>query len=394
MLPCAAVPAPQSILDSIDRRFDVTIEELIDLARIPSVSAAGFDPVEVERSAEHVAELFSDVGLRCVEILRIEGAHPYVTAEWLDAGPDAPTALIYAHHDVQPPGRLEHWQTPAFEPTRQADGRLYGRGVVDDKAGAPTTATLSPALISRSTPCKIDSFPSEVPTSLPRFSARRICVVMKPLYVVFVLAGLGAGADASTEASELARSGNRTILVVGDSISAGLGIQREQGWVHLLGDRLDATHPGIDVVNASISGDTTSGGVVRLPRALDTHAPDIVIIELGGNDGLRGYPIEKIRANLIDMVEMVHARGGAALLVGMQIPPNYGPRYVGAFRRVFEEVAEMTDSPLVPFLLVGVATDAALMQRDGIHPKADAQPILLDNVWPVLEPLLTFELMR
>jgi len=132
---CAAVPAPREVLDSIDRRFDATIEELIELARIPSVSAAGFDPVEVDRSAERVAELFSAVGLHGVEILRIEGAHPYVTAEWLDAGPDAPTALIYAHHDVQPPGRLEHWQTPAFEPTRRADGRLYGRGVVDDKAG-------------------------------------------------------------------------------------------------------------------------------------------------------------------------------------------------------------------------------------------------------------------
>jgi acetylornithine deacetylase/succinyl-diaminopimelate desuccinylase-like protein len=129
------VPAPREVLDSIDRRFDATIEELIDLARIPSVSAAGFDPAQVERSAERVAELFSAVGLHGVEILRIEGAHPYVTAERLDAGPDAPTALIYAHHDVQPPGRPEHWQTPAFEPTRRADGRLYGRGVVDDKAG-------------------------------------------------------------------------------------------------------------------------------------------------------------------------------------------------------------------------------------------------------------------
>jgi acetylornithine deacetylase/succinyl-diaminopimelate desuccinylase-like protein len=129
------VPAPQEILDAIDDRFEATIEDLIDLARIPSVSAAGFDPAEVERSAEKVAELFSDVGLRGVEILRIGDAHPYVTAEWLDAGRDAPTALIYAHHDVQPPGRLEHWQTPAFEPTRRADGRLYGRGVVDDKAG-------------------------------------------------------------------------------------------------------------------------------------------------------------------------------------------------------------------------------------------------------------------
>jgi acetylornithine deacetylase/succinyl-diaminopimelate desuccinylase-like protein len=129
------VPAPQEILDSIDARFDATIEDLIELARIPSVSAAGFDPAQVERSAEKVAELFSDAGLHGVEILRIDDAHPYATAEWLDAGPDAPTALIYAHHDVQPPGRLEYWQTPAFEPARRADGRLYGRGVVDDKAG-------------------------------------------------------------------------------------------------------------------------------------------------------------------------------------------------------------------------------------------------------------------
>ncbi len=135
MLPCAAVPAPREVLDSIDRRFDATIEELIDLARIPSVSAAGFDPAQVERSAERVAGLFSAAGLHGVEVLRVEGAHPYVIAEWLDAGPDAPTALIYAHHDVQPPGRPEHWQTPAFEPTRREDGRLYGRGVVDDKAG-------------------------------------------------------------------------------------------------------------------------------------------------------------------------------------------------------------------------------------------------------------------
>jgi len=135
VLRCAAVPAPQEVLDALTHRFETTIEELIDLARIPSVSAAGFDASEVDRSAERVAELLGDVGLQDVEILRIEGAHPYVTANWLDAGPDAPTALIYAHHDVQPPGRLDHWHTPAFEPTRRVDGRLYGRGVVDDKAG-------------------------------------------------------------------------------------------------------------------------------------------------------------------------------------------------------------------------------------------------------------------
>jgi len=135
VLSCATVPAPREIIDAIDRRIDSTVEDLSGLARIPSVSATGFDPAEVSRSAERVAELFSDAGLHGVEVLRLPGAHPYVTAQWLDAGPAAPTALIYAHHDVQPPGRLEHWQTPAFEPTRRADGRLYGRGVVDDKAG-------------------------------------------------------------------------------------------------------------------------------------------------------------------------------------------------------------------------------------------------------------------
>jgi len=135
VLICSTVPAPREIIDVIDRRLEATVEDLIGLARIPSVSATGFDPAEVSRSAERVAELFSDAGLHGVEILRLAGAHPYVTAQWLDAGPKAPTALIYAHHDVQPPGRLEHWKTPAFEPTRRADGRLYGRGVVDDKAG-------------------------------------------------------------------------------------------------------------------------------------------------------------------------------------------------------------------------------------------------------------------
>ena len=127
--------APTEVIEGVDRGFDRTVDELVQLARIPGVSAAGFDPKEVERSADAVAALLGDVGLRGVEILRIPGAHPYVVGEWLDAGPDAPTALIYAHHDVQPPGRLDHWRTPAFEPTRCEDGRLYGRGVVDDKAG-------------------------------------------------------------------------------------------------------------------------------------------------------------------------------------------------------------------------------------------------------------------
>jgi len=129
------VPAPAAVLQAIQARFDTTIGELIELARIPGVSAAGFDPTEVERSAAATAQLLADAGLHHVETLRLDGAHPYVVADWLDAGPKAPTALIYAHHDVQPPGRLDHWDTPAFEPTVRADGRLYGRGVVDDKAG-------------------------------------------------------------------------------------------------------------------------------------------------------------------------------------------------------------------------------------------------------------------
>ncbi|MGE4606306.1 MAG: M20/M25/M40 family metallo-hydrolase, partial [Myxococcota bacterium] len=129
------MPAPVAVLDAIQGRFDATIDELIGLARIPGVSAAGFDPAEVERSAIHTAELLDDVGLRGVELLRLDGAHPYLVADWLDAGPGAPTALVYAHHDVQPPGRPDFWKSPAFEPTVRSDGRLYGRGVVDDKAG-------------------------------------------------------------------------------------------------------------------------------------------------------------------------------------------------------------------------------------------------------------------
>jgi acetylornithine deacetylase/succinyl-diaminopimelate desuccinylase-like protein len=135
MLRWHPVPAPREVLDAIEHRFESTVDELIELSKIPSVSAAGFDPAEVERYAQRVGELLTDVGLRGVEILRMDGAHPYVTGDWMDAGPGAPTVLIYAHHDVQPPGRLDHWQSPAFEPTRRADGRLYGRGVVDDKAG-------------------------------------------------------------------------------------------------------------------------------------------------------------------------------------------------------------------------------------------------------------------
>jgi len=180
----------------------------------------------------------------------------------------------------------------------------------------------------------------------------------------------------------------KTILVVGDSISAGYGIQRSDGWVALLQTRVVARHPPYTVVNASISGDTTAAGLARLPRALELHKPAIVVIELGGNDALRGYPVDRIEQNLGAMIDMAKRAGAAVLLLGMEIPPNYGARYTQAFHALFADVAARTRVAFVPFLLDGVATDDALMQADGIHPTAAAQPRLLDNVWRGLEPLL------
>ena len=175
---------------------------------------------------------------------------------------------------------------------------------------------------------------------------------------------------------------------MGDSISAGYGIQREEGWVELLSKSLNqAEYPHV-VVNGSISGETTGGGLARLPQALDTHEPEIVVIELGGNDGLRGYPTDLVRSNLKEMVELSLAQDAKVLLVGMQIPPNYGPRYTRAFFGMYEEIAGETQVSLVPFFLERVALEPGLMQDDGIHPTADAQPLLLETLWDYLEPLL------
>jgi acyl-CoA thioesterase I len=196
-----------------------------------------------------------------------------------------------------------------------------------------------------------------------------------------LLCGLGAGPSALANAEP-------TILVLGDSISAGYGIQREESWVDLLADRVTEAVGDWNVVNASLSGETNGGGLGRLPGALEAHGPDVVIIELGGNDGLRGYPIANIRDNLSRMVELAQQTGGRVLLVGMQLPPNYGHRYARAFAEVFLQVAEAHDVPLVPFLLENVALLPELMQDDGIHPKAIAQELLLDTVWPYLAPLL------
>ena len=175
------------------------------------------------------------------------------------------------------------------------------------------------------------------------------------------------------------------LLIMGDSLSTAYGFEREAGWVSLLTARLDGQ---ARVVNASISGETSGGGASRLPELLGQHGPDIVLLELGGNDGLRGLPPTQLEANLADMIEASQAAGAEVLLLGIDIPPNYGPAYRRAFTEVYTRLADSYDTPLVPFLLEGVALKAGMMQDDGIHPTAEAQPIILDNVWPELEPLL------
>jgi len=202
---------------------------------------------------------------------------------------------------------------------------------------------------------------------------------VKRLVVLFALIVASVSAGAETP----------VILVFGDSISAGYGLTRvERGWVELLKTRLKDEEYGYQVVNASVSGETTAGGLARLPRALALHQPKIVIIELGGNDGLRALPILEMRANLAQMVDLASAAGAKVLLLGMRMPPNYGPEYTEQFRLVFSEVASAKKCPLVPFLLNGIALTPALMQDDDIHPNALGQPKLLDNVWPSLRPLL------
>lgn len=176
----------------------------------------------------------------------------------------------------------------------------------------------------------------------------------------------------------------RTLLIVGDSISAGWGVELEQGWVSLLQQRLAEREMAAAVVNASVSGETSSGGLARLPALLEAHQPDLLMIELGGNDGLRGTPLATMQQNLSQMIELGQAAGADVLLLGMRIPPNYGPRYTQGFEQVFVDLAAQYRVPLMPFFLEAVAGDPALMQDDGIHPRAEAQSQLLENAWPLL----------
>lgn len=178
------------------------------------------------------------------------------------------------------------------------------------------------------------------------------------------------------------------ILVFGDSLSAGYGIDVRAGWVALLGQRLAAQGYAYRVVNASVSGETTAGGITRLPAALKRHRPEIVILELGANDGLRGLSLAQTRANLESMIKAAQTAGARVLLVGIHLPPNYGPDFTRKFRAVYDDLVRRYRLAYVPFLLEGVALTPGLMQADGLHPTASAQPRVLDNVWPYLEPLL------
>lgn len=193
---------------------------------------------------------------------------------------------------------------------------------------------------------------------------------------------------ASAHAAQQKAPNGQVILVVGDSLSAEYGLERGTGWVQKLSEKLVQENSSYQIQNSSISGDTTSGGLSRLPQALQTFKPSIVVIELGANDALRGLSLDMTRDNLNRMVQLATRAGARVVVVGMQIPPNYGRRYTEQFKQVFTEVAEKNNATLVPFLLEGIAADPSYFQNDGIHPNEQAQPILARNVWAELEPLL------
>lgn len=199
----------------------------------------------------------------------------------------------------------------------------------------------------------------------------------------WLLATLAVLATANPVAAKPAQ-----ILVVGDSLSAGYGLSAGEGWVDLLTKKLAREKITGQVINASISGDTTTGGLARLPALLAKHKPTLVVIELGGNDGLRGSPVAAAKANLMKMAELAKASGAKVLVVGMRMPPNFGPSYTAQFEAMYAEVAKAVGGGLVPFFLDRIGTDLSKFQADKIHPTAAAQPELLDTVWPALAKLL------
>jgi acyl-CoA thioesterase-1 len=224
------------------------------------------------------------------------------------------------------------------------------------------------------------------------FNAQNISLHVKILcFACLFIVGLSYTAQAAntvTATSSNAQTPTKTLVVLGDSISAGYGMQIEEGWVNLMAITLTQQEKDWQVINASVSGETTSGGLARLPGVLAATKPQIVVIELGGNDGLRGYPISKMKANLSTMIDLVRAANAQPIVVAMRIPANYGPRYTGAFAKAFTDVSSAKGAIVVPFSLQEVAVTPGLIQKDGIHPTAKAQPILLDTFLPYIEPLL------
>jgi acyl-CoA thioesterase-1 len=207
--------------------------------------------------------------------------------------------------------------------------------------------------------------------------------------VASVVTALPVAAAADTAAAlPQTPPGAPVILVFGDSLSAAHGISVEQGWVNLLAQKLSQQGYEFRVVNASVSGETSAGGLARLPRALTVQQPRIVLLELGANDGLRGLPLEQTQNNLDQMLTLLQSQHIPVLLLGMRLPPNYGVRYTSGFMAMYQTLADRHHVPLLPFLLENVALKPDLMQSDGLHPNEKGQPLLLDNVWPKLEPLL------
>lgn len=203
---------------------------------------------------------------------------------------------------------------------------------------------------------------------------------------IFVLSNLGSAVFVGPAFA--ATSSAPTILIYGDSLSAAYGIPREQGWVALLQQRLKAQGFPHQVVNTSISGETTSGGLSRMRVTLQQHKPEIVVLELGANDGLRGLPVAEMQKNLDSMIKASKEAKARVLLLGMMIPPNYGPRYTREFRETYPQLAQRYDLPFLPFFLDGIAGKTELTLDDGLHPTASAQPYILDNIWKTLQPML------
>ena len=230
--------------------------------------------------------------------------------------------------------------------------------------------------------------------NLKRFNHHRRLLIAASaglfMSIAFALASLPVSkhAHAATPTSATPASKAPLILIFGDSLSAEYGLKRSSGWVSLLQDRLKAEGFPFRIVNASISGETTAGGLTRLPALIKKHQPAAVVLQLGANDGLRGLPVSQTERNLKRMLEISTAQGAQALILGIRVPPNYGPDYARQFDGVFRKIGQETRTPVVPFLLEGFADRVDYFQTDGIHPNERAQPMMLETVWPVLKPVL------